>query len=747
MPNQLKKVHGLLGVNLQAEPRFLKDGEAVRTKNLVPLLNGQLGKRRSVALVGELMRDLELTDIPVALHTFNLPHLASARFGLLIFTRDGVLWAALFGTPTPTLEAAYTERQLSANTWDGIQPVVFSMEGRIFILPGKQGDLGTSGPSHWARGVECGVIFESERNPAVVPEIGPPPATGGSGFGPLNYWYSVGGGSGENVAMPAGGVPYRQRAVYWNLADGYEDCLLFSDNDAPAYCGVGALAANGRYIRVGSRNQGSIISCVQVMLTSVGTPSSTALLVLFETGAYLVTGEPNQSTDTTDMLGDLQVQQMNIRCTCIGHATVVQTPYGILWMGTDDVWMFVEGQLPFRVGTKLRPLLVGQPRSFLKKLYASYHDGFFRLALYSPGSAGGLTVAPEEHWLLDLRQGAPRNSEEARWFGPQMYTPVLEADVSPIPGLHCATQDLWGGTGPRLISACPTVDGSAVVIRLVDVEGGTGEDLAVTDAAIPVVARQDSHPTFELISKDDDFGDFNTDKLYTGAEIGMLPTRPTGVTVEAILGGGEDTGSDEQTLVAGGFILDSDSLDDRTLAETYDHQLSYPDETTRPLGKSIQLKVSDNAGYVITEFNDELLFDWTDGALTLQPTATIPRGHYANLKELLDAIVLALRVAVSAGGGTDTFEHDVTAATGRVDIIELRSTSGFDWRPWNLESTGDENPKTSALLSMLGFDPESHAAMSQFNYSVDPVHWNPAGGMSLTEVVLKVETFPNRRPS
>jgi hypothetical protein len=747
MPNQLKKVHGLLGVNLQAEPRFLKDGEAVRTKNLVPLLSGQLAKRKTVTNCGELYRDaLVSTDIPVGIYSFPLEMSPSSFYGLLIFTRAGVLYAAVFGPPTPTLEAAYTERQLSEGQWDGIQPVVFMHSDKIYVLPGKSGTCATvAAPgiarSHWERSFEAGVIFETQRNPDVVPEFGPGIATGGGGWGPLDYFLC----STLGDSAPAGAVPYRYRVVYWDLGAGYEDCILFSDNENAGLVGTDPLEANGRYIRAGSKSTGRIVSCVPVMLTSVGTPASTGLLIISESGCRLLTGEPNQSTDSTDMLGDLQVQDMNVRTSCVSHQTVVTTPYGTFWLGSDDIWVFTEGQLPRRVGGKLRPLLVGQPRSGLKRLFAYYHDGFFRIALYGPGTAAGLTVAPDEHWLLDLRSGAPQGSDDARWFGPQVYIPVAASNTAPTPGLFCARQDLVAGSRHRLVSAVPVNKAGTYAIHLVDVEGGTGEDYAVETADVPVERRFDNSPTFEFVSKDDDFGDFNTDKLYTGAEIGMLPTRPTGVTVTATMGGGEASGEDEQTLVAGGFMLDADDLDDRTLAETYDHQLSYPDEMTRPMGKSVQLTVADMAGYVITEFNDEMRFEWTDGVLpTAAYTATVARGAYANLEEVLDVVVGAMREVLD---GADSFSHDAADATTRANVIRITSDLGFDWRPQGALTAGTWNTKTASLLSMLGFDPESSAAMSQWTDSVDPVHWNPAGGMSLTEVVLKVETFPNRRPS
>ena len=86
------------------------------------------------------------------------------------------------------------------------------------------------------------------------------------------------------------------------------------------------------------------------------------------------------------------------------------------------MWLFPQGQgIPFRVGSYIRAVLKETPAAQRYLWHAAYHDGFYRLAVISPGQGPNDNSPCGEQWWLDLRDGPPRPHEEARWYGPMIY--------------------------------------------------------------------------------------------------------------------------------------------------------------------------------------------------------------------------------------------------------------------------------------------------------------------------------------
>jgi hypothetical protein len=174
------------------------------------------------------------------------------------------------------------------------------------------------------------------------------------------------------------------------------------------------------------------------MLSGVGSPAESALLVLKENSAYLLTGEPDQ---TTGGAADLVVNKMTVAAGCVSQTSVVRTPYGIVWAGPSDVWLFHSGALPVSIGKKISPVLASSPAATRYKWHAEYFGGFYRLALMTPGQGPDDDAPCGEQWWLDMREGAPETWIDARWYGPQIYNVPTASDTTPTPGTFCMAVD------------------------------------------------------------------------------------------------------------------------------------------------------------------------------------------------------------------------------------------------------------------------------------------------------------------
>jgi hypothetical protein len=96
---------------------------------------------------------------------------------------------------------------------------------------------------------------------------------------------------------------------------------------------------------------------------------------------------------------------------CIERNTMVETPWGLFFVGLQSVYMIpLGGGAPIDVGWPIRPAILGIPPSARARCTALYHKGFYKLAVVP---AGG-TAATLQFWL-DLRQGI---SQIPSWWGP-----------------------------------------------------------------------------------------------------------------------------------------------------------------------------------------------------------------------------------------------------------------------------------------------------------------------------------------
>ncbi len=380
---------------------------------------------------------------------------------------------------------------------------------------------------------------------------------------------------------PSVACVYRDRVVYGGFyvsgasGDAIRDYVVFSDHHLPNVIGANAVSAGGRAFEVGNYlEDGRMVAMVNIMQTSVGSPSESAVLVLRERAAYIITGEPNESTDVVDVdhpiLGDLVISKISVACGCASAETIVHTPYGLIWASTDQVWIFPEGQVPRPVGLNISDELRATPNWSRHSWHAVYFDGYYRLAVtdasqttifstypypqanvwsgFGNVSSANTSVPCTRQWWLDLHSGGPRGDEDARWFGPMVYAfdcggtsamavappKYAAATTNQAPVLYCVSTD--EDNDPTIL-----VDGP--VPSCLYVLNPTTE-LAKDDIGS---GSTKANVTCSLVTKQFFFGDPGANINVMGAEVTMRPTVDMGtartVTVKAYYPDINNTGS------------------------------------------------------------------------------------------------------------------------------------------------------------------------------------------------------------
>jgi hypothetical protein len=433
-----------------------------------------------------------------------------------------------------------------------------------------------------------------------------------------------------NAFTPRGACLYKGRFVYWGLGASYASYICWGDSGAPTTVGANVRALNGRALRVGDTDGDEIISCVEVMQTSVGSPAQSALLVLKRYSAFLITGEPNNSSDPDQSLAgifaDLSVNRISYDVGCVSHATVANTPHGTFWASDDDVWMYATGQLPARVGTKIRKVLGDTVPSERHLWFGVYHDGFYRLAVKAPGQSGykcwdtvDFTSAIEatvnsdhepmaHQWWLDLRQGVPNGIQDARWWGPHIYNTkfnAADAEASVKPGLYCAAVDRRPNAGDAAytfmhvamrditqtgIGPPATWSWKADLFRYSFEDTGTRDTGTSSDSYLSEGFRDALDIIPDVISKEFDFGVPGLAKLFCGADMDVHlddDLVDADLTLYTYMNGGRSSSSDTVTVASAAPAVAGD--------EPFQGVAFHPTDP-RPRGITVQFRLTGEAG-------------------------------------------------------------------------------------------------------------------------------------------------------
>lgn len=422
------------GVDTLHSPHAIAPDKSVSTKNLFPTISGELTKRAGMA--------------PWAVQPNVVPYLGSPTAYQLVSTALNVdaLYACSDRQPFEFVSVV-TSKDADATLWVwrsissiityafsvGItrdrRPCIFEVGKDVIVLPGNDTCPGlivlrkkaTSNDWEWRR-------WDFNTYTSQLPVI-----------------------NGNGNIFPKLGCAYQGSAVYANLGSGFEKSLMFADAVYPTgmtVAGTDSITAplapevisyyplygmvpsnfltSQWFIDLAGGEGSTITGLAEIMLSSVGTPVQTALLVLTEYDAFICTGRPVASTDvaSANKLGTFVSNKVNYRVGCAAHATIQRTPSGVIWASKDEVWLLTVGSSPVPIGTYLRTRLRELPLEATYLWHAVYEDvGVYRLIVVTNMSvdADGNPTPIYEEWWLDLRDGMPRHAGEAVWYGPMVY--------------------------------------------------------------------------------------------------------------------------------------------------------------------------------------------------------------------------------------------------------------------------------------------------------------------------------------
>ena len=735
MPNYLE-IPTTGGVNLLDDPRRIRDDELVRAKNLVPYTKGMLRKRPAKQPV---LNGARLYGAPVIagfLCPFPGFDLVTVQHGNSGGTSDAdtVLEFQQFsGTSDPTNR----ESIAYANVLGDRAPTSFYYNGTLYILWGP-------GPASYT-----GVRFTATDIDSFSTGV----ATASA------HTFSFNGTN--NAFSPAVACVYRGRAVYGNFGPGYEHSIVFSDPFAPLTIGDDVRAANGRSFTVGPNDGDRIVAIVEITPSDIGSPAESALLVLKEFSAYIITGEPNLTTDTSaDLLNDLNVSRISYDCGCSSPSTVVNTPYGLFWASWDDVWFFARGSLPKRVGSKIRPVLQSTPKSMRHCWQGAYYNGFYRLAVFSPGQGPGWGSTLQgagtlgEQWWLDLRDEVPNTYVEAKWWGPQIFkgmysntefveqagTGIFLARPHSGPDEFLYSIDTYVASITARESVLSTYDQSgardlSALPKWMEVNTGNTTEEAHYDLC-------SGNIEFELISKEYDFGARMNHKGFNYLHADYWTSITEYLRMETVVSGNESTDTTSALCEQGGLLLDTDSVE-TAITRKFQETALYP--TTRVTGKTFQFKIYDTAGYVVGASNNTLIVlrSGTYYAVTLT------EGYYADLKALLDHLVA--RVLTVAGVSCS---HNVAGpttyatATYRPATITLTFGSAvtLNFQTAGGSITSAQLRKARALMGMLGWDTSANSSSGTGQTSAQTAYYKRTANWEFGGFEVEYDIF-NRGPA
>lgn len=589
-------IPALGGVNLFDDPRAIRDEEVQWARNLVPLKPGILKKR------GGLLRPYGEFDFFYPSDVVSaalMSPISQSISDMVVVTRGsngcgfiGVSFASGLSVASSLLP--FDHQRLFAFSWDA----------KIYGLPGP--DAQWIGPSQYPYYIFDTTIVSTSSAPATA---------------------AFAGAGNENV-YPSVASPYKSRLVLANFGKGYENTIAFTDDFSATVVGDNLLASNGRAINLKAAADGDeIVAMIEVMLTSVGSPAESGLLILQRHGApYLLTGDMDQTTGGTSTL---DIKRMSVSTGCAGPYTVVRTPVGIVWAGADDVWCFAAGVLPHRLGLKIQPALKVTPAQLQYRWTAAYADGFYRLAVWGAGQPLDATSAPGDQWWLDLRDGLPRDWREAKWWGPQQYLAgATPSSTAPVPATWGMVADTRAGQDPilRYVALCD--QGFSV---------GEYDPIGTRDlTVVPLVAQDyqylDPEVTAELITKEYALAPAR-DQINDGILMALRPSNDLTLKVDFVIDDGDQISTRTKYLAGPDiFRLDSSRLD--TAGTTVNGKAIktalYPQ--IRRAGQTHTFRIYDTAGWtLISGFNNILIVGLgrqDGGTPAKQLRLTVPAGNY-----------------------------------------------------------------------------------------------------------------------
>jgi hypothetical protein len=638
VPNQPFNVRFEKGVNLFTDPRLLVDGEVQYAKNLFPYAPGVLRRRKAMRNWADFSSSSKymLADMNFLVPPFDDGILAavsgqggspvSGSAKIYLLDESGASRADWGSTVAQAAQTPQLDRRMQ----------MFSYQKKIYILGGAP----------WS--VNALVAYNNAGTYTVEP-----------------FAFS---GTGNTGLKPRVAGVYRERVVWADLGPGYEDYLVISDPYQPDVIGTDVLAANGRAFRIGSRSGDRIVAVLEISQGGTDNPSHSALLILRQNSAYIMTGEPNLTTDVTPLLGDTEVSRINVQTGCASAETVVRTDYGVLWASTTDVWLLPDQGMPYTVGTKIRPALSRAPVLDAINWHAAFFDGIYRLQIHGEGQGptgpqdlGYPWVYPQDQWWLDLRGGAPPNWIEAQWWGPMVYTPHINggasSSITPV-GVGPMSADVRPGRVPRLLTIYSAVAGANVPMALVDMN--VDDEIDVVDFSLDTLTYGINKPSLTdglvqtKLTPKNFIADGMEDIRLVAVEERLRVGNSTRITMDVKIDDGRKIDSNSKVVSPDQLAAGTGSLDTDLLNDAFKAISIYP--TSAKPGRDLQISLSDSPyqtiGYPLTvDATNNVGYVWEDDSGGNWHAVTLPMGAYADVASLRTAFLTAIAAAYAITDG------------------------------------------------------------------------------------------------
>ena len=133
--------------------------------------------------------------------------------------------------------------------------------------------------------------------------------------------------------------------------------------------------------------------------------ATSPLLFFTLSRTFLVQGDP------FDPQGQATLVEVSSRVGCIAHDSIVNTPFGTIFVGLDSIYLIPPGGgYPQNIGWPIADQIRSIPPPLRQRVCATFHKQFYKLALPVSGGADNVN-----QWWLDLRQGLAATPS---WWGP-----------------------------------------------------------------------------------------------------------------------------------------------------------------------------------------------------------------------------------------------------------------------------------------------------------------------------------------
>lgn len=176
----------------------------------------------------------------------------------------------------------------------------------------------------------------------------------------------------------------------------------------------------GTFFPVGAKvNLPGVVTGVGIAGVTSDQDAQSPLLFFTETKTFLCQGDPFDKNDQAVLT------ELSSRIGCVGHDTIVNTPFGTIFVGIDSVYLIPPGGgYPQDIGWPIANQIRAIPPGSRSRLIACFHKQFYKLAI-TP-AAGTQNVF---QWWLDLRQGL---STTPSWWGPHVIRDTAAFDFVPV---------------------------------------------------------------------------------------------------------------------------------------------------------------------------------------------------------------------------------------------------------------------------------------------------------------------------